>query len=258
MQQTKWYNELFLSGDYFRFWVKGTGDSLISDERTFTEVAFIKSVLSLPRDARILDLCCGHGRHSMLLAKEGYRISGLDFSRTELALVRQAAKEEGLEVQWIQADMRELPLAADGGVDAVINMFTSFGYFEEEVENQRVLDGVGRVLKKGGRFLLDVPNIIGRMLNYRDADWTTIGGTLVLRRWDYDVIRSRINDWMTIVEPDGTKRVQSWSIRLYTYGELRAMLHRAGLLPIKVWGGLDATELTHGSLRMVILAEKPG
>ena len=256
LQQAKWYDELFLSGDYFRFWVKNSADPLIPDKWTLSEVEFIKSALSLPRNARILDLCCGHGRHAVPLAREGYRMCGLDFSRKDLLLAREAATKEGLDIQWLEADMREIPLSADGGMDSVINMFTSFGYFEEEADNQRVLDSIGNVLKKGGLFLLDVPNLIGRMRNYRDRDWAEIDGTLVLRNWEYDAIRSRINDQVTIVEPDGGSRVQSWSIRLYTYVELKAMLNQAGLSPVKVWGGLNSTELTHESLRMVILAEK--
>ena len=255
MQQAKWYDELFLSGDYFRFWVKNSADPLSPDKRTLSEVAFIKSALSLPRNARILDLCCGHGRHAVPLAREGYRMCGLDFSRKALLLAREASRKESLDLQWLEADMREIPLAADGGVDAVINMFTSFGYFEE-VDNQRVLDSIGNVLKKGGLFLLDVPNLIGRMRNYRDRDWADIDGTLVLRNWEYDVIQSRINDQVTIVEPDGRRRVQSWSIRLYTYVELKTMLSHARLSPVKVWGDLNFSELTHESLRMVILAEK--
>ncbi len=153
--------------------------------------------------------------------------------------------------------MRQLPLALDGKIDGVINMFTSFGYFDDEAENQKVLYGVARVLRKGGRFLLDVPNLVGRMRNFRKSSRTEVDGTLVLRHWDYDAVRSRINDQMTITEPDGARRVQRWSIRLYSYAELKSLLSRAGLTALEVWGGLDSSALTLESPRIVILAEKP-
>ncbi len=78
----------------------------------------------------------------------------------------------------------------------------------------------------------------------------------MLRAWEYDAESTRINDEMTIIEPDGSRREQRWSVRLYNYAELSANLRKAGLAALKAWGGVDGSELTLDSPRMVVLAEK--
>ncbi|GJM79193.1 hypothetical protein HMSSN139_16890 [Paenibacillus sp. HMSSN-139] len=105
--------------------------------------------------AKVLDLCCGMGRHSLALAEAGYRVTGVDLSEV---LLREAKRldTEG-RVTWHQADMRRLPLL-NGEFDAVVNLFTSFGYFREDVEQIKALQEAARVLKPGGRLLLDFLN----------------------------------------------------------------------------------------------------
>ena len=251
-----WYEELFHSGDYYRFWVGSENRPIITEERTRREVDLVRAALPLATSSRILDLCCGHGRHSIPLARAGYVVAGLDFSRRDLDIARGAADENGLDIDWIEADMREIPAAYDGQLDAVINMFTAFGYFDEEAENQRVLDSVGRALRPGGRFLIELPNLSSRMRLFRDRDWEEHGDTLMLLSWFYDASTGRMNDELRIIEADGTRRSQRWSVRLYTYVELTSMLQKAGLSPIEVWGDTDRTEFNFESRRMIVLAEK--
>ncbi len=93
--------------------------------------------LELEPGARVLDLACGHGRISLELARRGFHVTGLDLRPRSLELARVAAEGEGLEVEWIRADMREIPPGRR--FDAVVNVFTAFGYFDDEPENQRVL-----------------------------------------------------------------------------------------------------------------------
>ncbi|RAU90976.1 bifunctional 2-polyprenyl-6-hydroxyphenol methylase/3-demethylubiquinol 3-O-methyltransferase UbiG, partial [Paenibacillus sp. YN15] len=95
------------------------------------EVKRMANWLRLPAGSRILDLCCGMGRHSVALADEGYRVTGLDLSKVLLAEARKL--DNSGRITWVEGDMRRLPL--DGPFDAVVNLFTSFGYFEEEQEN---------------------------------------------------------------------------------------------------------------------------
>ena len=101
-----------------------------------------------PRGVRLLDLCCGHGRHAVPLAQLGYRVSGLDLSRPLLARAAAAAAAQGQRVGLVEADMRRLPFA-DGSFDAVLNLFHAFGYLEDEAQDELVLDEVARVLAPG-------------------------------------------------------------------------------------------------------------
>jgi len=119
-------------------------------------VEFLLSTLSLNECSHILDLGCGRGRHSLNLAREGYRVKGIDLSEEAINKARRKAEAEELNNVVFQVrDMRN-PLPEK--FDAIVNLFTTFGYFEEDHENGRVLDSVVSMLKTGGIFVLDYLN----------------------------------------------------------------------------------------------------
>ena len=125
-------------------------------EWTESEVAFLTRQLPLPRYARVLDLCCGYGRHALRLAQRGYQVSGLDRDEAAIAEARQRTNEAGQQVTYIVGDMLrlgELP----GEFDAIINMWQSFCYFDEAT-NLDLLRQVYRKLTPGGRFIIDMYN----------------------------------------------------------------------------------------------------
>ncbi|HEX3213864.1 MAG TPA: class I SAM-dependent methyltransferase, partial [Actinomycetota bacterium] len=126
---------------------------MLPAERTAAEVNGVVGQLGLAPGARLLDLCCGPGRHAVPLAQLGYRVTGLDLSRPLLA--RAAAAAAGQRVGLVAADMRRLPFA-DGSFDAVLNLFNAFGYLEDEAQDELVLAEVARVLAPGGRFLQEL------------------------------------------------------------------------------------------------------
>jgi 2-polyprenyl-3-methyl-5-hydroxy-6-metoxy-1,4-benzoquinol methylase len=126
------------------------------EERASGEVDFIEDVLSLPGNAKILDLCCGLGRHSIELAKRGYKVTGVDVTGDYLETARNKTKKREVKIDFIESDMRDISF--NKKFDAVINMFTSFGFFEEENDNFKVLKNVSNALKPGGKFLIDVIN----------------------------------------------------------------------------------------------------
>lgn len=102
---------------------------------------------------KILDLACGKGKHAIYLAKKGLDMTGLDISESNLCYGRKFAHER---LQFIQQDMR-IPYGEDS-FDFILNLFTSFGFYNEDVENLKVLEAVATMLKPGGRFLLDFIN----------------------------------------------------------------------------------------------------
>ena len=110
---------------------------MLPPERTAAEVNGVVGQLGLAPGARLLDLCCGQGRHAVPLARLGLRVTGLDLSRPLLARAAAAA-DGGPPVGLVAADMRRLPFA-DGSFDAVLNLFNSFGYLEDETQDELVL-----------------------------------------------------------------------------------------------------------------------
>ena len=218
--------------------------------------AFVEERLGLAAGARVLDIPCGHGRISIPLAQRGYRVTGVDLSPRSLELARRNAAEAGVAVEWVEGDMREPP---PGPFDAALNLWTSIGYFDDEAENQRVLDAVARSLAPGGAFLIDTINGYALAKGYRPKGWDDLGeGVLMLQDAEFDHRRGRNTARWTIIRPDGTRRDLVHSLRVYTLHELAAMLERAGLEVEEAWGGYDGAELSFDSWRLIVLARKPG
>ncbi len=226
----------------------------LTPERTAREVEGVSQILGLPRGAKVLDLCCGHGRHTIPLATAGYQVTGLDLSEVFLRRARRDAAAASVAVIWVQRDMRDIPFQNE--FDAIVNLFTAFGYFDDEAENQKVLEAVARALKPGGRFLIDVINRDYLAKVFLPRDWERLGEILVWRERSFDPIAGRSTEILHW-EKDGLRHTRSNAVRVYTATELTSMLAAAGLRLVKAYGGLDGSELVFGSRRLTLLAEKP-
>jgi len=250
MMAQPWYVEYF-GEDYFRIY-----ESVLAPERAAIEAGQIIERLGLPPGGAILDLCCGHGRLSIPLAQAGYRVTGLDLSEVFLERAQRDAAEAQVEIRWIRSDMREIPCEPE--FDAVINMFTAFAYFETKAEDQKVLDGVHRVLKPGGLFLME--NVLREsiMRDFMPYGVTRLAGDIIaVHEREFDLRTSRLNDRVTLFHPGGARTEYTTSMRFYTLTELEEMLGAAGLKLEGCWGGLDGSALHLDSRRLVILAGKP-
>jgi ubiquinone/menaquinone biosynthesis C-methylase UbiE len=240
------WHESFFGEDWLRVALS------IPDERADQQTDFVVEALSLEPGARVLDLACGHGRHTARLARRGFAVTGLDVSASSLAL----ARENEPAASYVEADMRELPLE-DGSFDAVINLFTAFGYFEDESDDQRVLHEVARVLAPGGSFLIDTINPPGLFGRYRGRHWDRLDdGTLMLEDHEYDVVTGRTKTEWTLIFEDGERRDLRHSVRAYTAPELTRLLANAGLDVVASWGGFEGGELTRESWRLILRADK--
>lgn len=228
----------------------------IPPQHTSREVDSVIERIGLTAGAGILDLCCGYGRHSLELARRGFRVSGLDLSEQSLDLARKRATEEGLDVDFVHADMREIPFS--GEMDAVINMYSSFGFLETEGDDQEVLSGVARALKPGGQFLLDTSSPLWLFRNYKPQVWVELSdGTLLLEHQVYDVRSGKTETTWRFIRKDGECSELYFSMRAYTVPELVNMLRQVGMEPASVWGSLEGDEYDLDSPRLVLLAVKP-
>lgn len=249
MGHAPWYVQYF-DEEYLRFYTP-----FLTPERTEQEVAHIVELLRLPAGSTVLDLCCGHGRHSIPLAQRGYRVTGLDLSPVFLKRAQADASRAGVQVHWVRGDMRYIPFR--GQFDAAINIFTAFGYLESEEEDQEVLHGVCQALRPGGRFLLETMHrefLLRRFLPQMFIPYPD--GSIVLHEHRFDLLTSRIKDEITVIKPDGSRHTRFTSVRAYTLRELVRMLERAGLQLEAHYGGLDGSELTLDSRRLVVLSRK--
>jgi len=226
-------------------------------DRAPAEVDLMVRALGLPPGSSILDLACGHGRHAIEFAKRGYRVTGLDLSRTLLAKAVELARLAGVEVAWVEEDMRRIPETWAARFDGIINVFTAWGYFERDAENEKVIEAVARSLKLGGRFLLDVINREWLVRHFRERTWRDgENGIQVLETTRLDLRTSRSEAVNTLVLPDGRRLVRPLSVRLYTLAELSATLGRYHLQIRDVYGGWSGEEYGLDSRRMIVVAER--
>lgn len=230
-------------------------ETLLTPERTAQEVAGILNLLNPAPGARILDLCCGQGRHAVPLAQAGYQVVGLDRSPYMLEQAQRAMREAGIQVHWVQGDMRWLPWNEQ--FDLCLNLFTAFGYFDDEAENQQVLHQVYRVLKPGGLFCLDLSNRDYYLLQLWPRAWRRYGGAIILEETSFDPRTCRFTMTCTWLE-GGRAESLTHSVRYYTVPELGGMLQRAGLSPIALYGDFDGSPFDLYSKRLIMVARKEG
>lgn len=209
--------------------------------------------LELPQGAKVLDLCCGMGRHSLALAEAGYEVTGVDLSET---LLREARAQAGARaVTWVQSDMRSLPLP--GGFDAVVNLFTSFGYFEEDEEQVKVLREIYRMLKPGGRFIIDFLNpayVIRHLVPHSTRE---DGDNLIdeSRRIEDGYVKK---DIILTSRGNDTPRKYHERVKLYPLETFRRLIAAAGLLLENVHGNYDEGEYDEEhSKRMIFVGVRP-
>lgn len=248
--QPDWYDGFF-EGDWLDE-IALNADAEWSDRQT----NFLVEKLELETGERVLDLACGHGRVALPLAERGFNVTGVDLSPRSLELARAAADAQGLDVDFVQSDMREIDF--DGEFDAAYNVYTSFGYFEEEAENQRALHAVSRALRPGGRFLIDVLNPTGLAARYQTRMWDELdSGAMFLQQHEFDVIGGRNKAVWTFVRGDGSRSELVHSVRVYAPWELAGMLQAAGLTVSGSWGNFEGDELELSSRRLILRADRP-
>ena len=181
---------------------------------------------------------------------------GLDLSETLLRHARKQAKEQNLPVEFVHSDMRRIPFEEE--FDAVVNLFTAFGYLEEDEEDEKVIRAVAKTLKTEGKFLIDLPNHERLMRDFSPNYFTeSPDGSLMLVEGSFDVLSDRLKTRWLLIDKSGKRRERISIQRLYTFTELHKMLKSIGFQVKQVFGGFDGSEYKMDSKRMIVLAEKP-
>ena len=243
-----WFEEVF-DEDYLR-----TLPFMRADQ-TLREVEFISDALRVGPGAEILDIACGYGRHAIELVQRGYNVTGLDLSLPLLLRAADESKRRALSVNFVHADMREM--AFEKQFDGAYSMLTSFGYFDEDT-NLRVAERIGRALKPGARFLLDVVNRDYVVSDLPMRVWWEGTGCVVLEEVDFNFHTSRIVTHRSIVFEDGRQLEQEISVRAYSLHEIGRLLRQAGFRVMDVSGGLNTRGQFFGNVSrsLLIVAEK--
>lgn len=237
-----WYKEWF-GQDYLDLYAHR------DEEEAERHVTFVLAHLGPAPPGRVLDLACGAGRHQLALARHGFRVVGVDLSLTLLATPPRAA--------WkVAGDMRNLPFR-DGGFCWVLNFFTSFGYFESERENFRVLEEMVRLLEPGGRFMIDFLNRERVLAELIARETQSIAGRdVAIERW-YDPATRRINKKMRLAGAAGRSTNYLESVRAYSSDEVTIGARWAGLEVDALYGDFTGESYQRESPRLIVVGHKP-
>lgn len=237
------------------FWQ--TFESVIFDKERLdlapSEVEDIVRLLALEPGHKVCDLCCGVGRHSAELARRGFAVTAVDRTRRYLESARGRARDGGPGIEFVREDMRDF--CRPDSFDAVLNLFTSFGYFGARADDRRVVENAHRSLRPGGRFLIDVigKEIIARI--FQPRNWhPTADGFVLYERKVADNWSQIENRWILI--EDGRQREWNFSHRVYSATELCTLLKDSGFRKVQACGDLDGAPYDEKAERLVVVGYK--
>ncbi|MBK9384890.1 MAG: class I SAM-dependent methyltransferase [Planctomycetes bacterium] len=198
---------------------------------------------------RLLDLCCGAGRHGAALARRGFAPVGLDLS----AALLSRARAQGLRVS--RGDMRALPFAGES-FELVLQLFTSFGYFEQDAENAAVLAEIARVLVPGGRHVLDLMHKQRVLAALVPRSEELRGEVRWIQERSFDPVRRRVEKRVTRI--DAADRRDTWceSVAVYEPAEIAVLLAAQGLRVEALWGDFDGRPFDLDAPRMIVVARR--
>ncbi|MER3395911.1 MAG: hypothetical protein C4318_00370 [Acidimicrobiia bacterium] len=229
-------------------------EAITDPERTEAEARACVEILGLKEEDRVLDMGCGFGRHTKIFARNRLFAVGVDYSR---AMLERALELSGTELApyYVRASMHRLPFKA--AFDAVVSLYTSFGYFEDPAENRRTLHEAFEVLKPGGRFLLEAASAIPKYGQPEASTWAESGAVTVCELSTFELAtgrnRARIKWWR-----DGKWHSFFHEEYLYTPSHLKELIEETGFVVEGIYADLEMNPLSPQSTRNVVVARKPG
>lgn len=244
-----WYKNWFSSKFYLKLYKHR------NDEDARHLINLIQRTIPIKKDDKVLDIACGAGRHSLELARRGYRVTGLDLSEFLLKEARIACKkanEKPLHVSFVKKDMRHFNFK--GRFDLAVNLFTSFGYFDNDEENFLVIKNASDSIRKKGWFVLDFLNkdyLINNIVHYNR---TKIDDEILHQR------RRIVDDFVIknirIVSAKKELKYKE-QLKLYTFSELKRAFESFNLRIIKKYGDYFGNPYNlKESKRIILFAQK--
>lgn len=224
-----------------------------NEEDAECHIKFLLSKISLPLNASILDLACGSGRHSILLAKQGFNVTGVDLSDRLLFEAVKSARAENLNIKFIKSDIRDFH--TEDKFDCILNLFTSYGYFENDEENFLVFEKAFNFLAKKGYFVLDYFN-----KNYIEKNLVMFSKE---EKENYSITQERkIIDQRVVkritIKRNGTEQIYFESVKLYGSNILILELKKNGFDIVNLFGDFFGNEFNENlSPRFIAICQKP-
>lgn len=238
MKTPSWHKKL-----YDKWFINDQLNSPYFKDFASKEVDFLFEKLSLQPGMSLLDVPCGAGRHSAEFAKKGVKVTAVDINLECLKFTKKNCKK--LQVKVLPGDMKKLS-KFKGKFDATTNLFTSFGYFQTDEENEQVMKQLVSTLRPKGKLAIHLINRDWLMKVFRPVDWKIKGNTLELEARKYDP-KTKYNESYLIIMNLKTGKAKSYyhRTRLYSKNEITKMMKKFGLKNIKVYPACSEKSFTN-------------
>lgn len=230
-------------------------------EDTVNQVDFVIKTLELTGKEQILDMACGFGRHSLELARRGFTVVGVDYTKSFIDDARKSARKENLNVDFIHSDIRDIKF--NNEFDVVLNMADgAIGYFDTDVENLIIFDLISSALKPGGKHFMDVCNAEHAELFFPKRHWSIGKKMLSLPEFDWDKERRRMlfTDWGItfgkVATPPQNRVKDTNGIRLYSKEELEVILNKRNMKILKTFSNYYGKPETNRELQLMLYSIK--
>ncbi|SMD34461.1 Methyltransferase domain-containing protein [Reichenbachiella faecimaris] len=244
MSKKEWFDEWFNTIYYH----------ILYKHRDYEEAAaFLDHLIDyfqMKPNAKILDLACGKGRHSIYLNEKGFDVTGVDLSEEN---IKYASAKQNDSLHFAVHDMREV--FADGTFDYVFNLFTSFGYFDSKEENLNVIDATIKSLKPGGKFLLDFLNpyvVVNNLVHEEDKTIENIHFNIQRQYTDDEFIVKNI-----LVDDHGQHYEFQEKVKAIRRTDFLAYFDKINLKVIDIFGDYELSKYqAEESQRLIFVLEK--
>ena len=242
----EWFEEWFNTEEYLNVYRHR------NDAEAEQLVNLILANIDLEQNADVIDLACGTGRHSILFAERGFNVTAVDLSEKLLSVARLNAESLGLQINFVTADLRNFCITSK--FELAVNLFTSFGYFESDVENFSLFNDAFDLLKDDGYFVIDYFNANYIRKNLIPHSEDIINGKKIIQ--DRKILGDRVIKDI-VVAKNGTRRNYRESVRMYSDSELKAGLEKSGLRIIETFGDFKGSRFDlNSSSRIIIISSK--
>jgi len=228
----------------------------------FSEARFVAAkdevsrILELTQSSggRLLDLCCGPGRHAVEFAQRGFTVTGVDRSAFLLDRARRHASARGVAIEWVREDMRNF--VRPQTFDLACNLFTSFGYFENEQDDLAVLRNIHRSLKDTGVLVLEMLGKERLARTWQSAMCMELSdGSLMVQRPQVRDEWSRVRtEWILL--KDGQSKRATFEHTVYSGRELKERLLSCGFKKVQLFGNTQGAPYDVEAMRLVAVAHK--
>ncbi len=241
----EWYKDWFASKEYLTVYRHRDN----KDAETFANTFLGKYPVA--EGAEVLDAACGPGRFSFVFANKGYSVSGFDLSATLLEVAKNNAGSLNLNVNFKRSDIREVNYSQKFSL--ILNMFTSFGYFEEDSENFAFIKNSTDFIKQNGIFVLDYLNKSNLEKTLVPQSEKTVGNIKINEF--REISAGRVNKKILLQNNDETSEYHE-SVKLYTPGEIENGFKDAGYKLLEIWGDYNAGKFVDDSPRCLMIFQK--